>query len=54
MQQYLFFQYICVIYVYVRTSAVQYLRTAVRSAYYTAVGMVRARAVGTVVGTVGT
>ena len=42
------------IYVYVRTSAVQYVRISVRTTYCTAVGIARARAVGTVVGTVGT
>ena len=41
------------IYIYVRTSAVQFARMSVRSTYWTAVGIVRARAVGSVGGTVG-
>ena len=42
------------IYINVRTSAVKFVRMSVRTTYWTAVGIVRARAVGTVVGTVGT
>ena len=39
---------------YVRTSEVQFVRMSVRGTYWTAVGIVRARTVGTVVGRVGT
>ena len=49
LQQYLFFQY-----VNVPTSAVQIVGVTVGSSYCTAVGIVRVRTVGTVVGTVGT
>ena len=49
LQPYLFFQY-----VNVRTSAVQFVRVAVRGTCCTAEGIVRVRTLGTVVGTVGT
>ena len=39
---------------YVRVSAVQFVRMSLRSTYWTAVGIVRVRTVGTVAATVGT